>query len=333
MMYFGLWLVVFVIHWLRKIKHGVNLQGRNRVASYRMSLMAHLVDTNNATATDDIDDDNTGASSSSSSSPSSTSSTLKMLCRRFRFLRAFEFLLLFSYETLVEQALQLVNCIGVGSCGRVLAEFPDVACPNNSKYISLLVVATLLLIYAVAFPVGLFVFLRKLNLSDKDSSGSSAEQLPKLRHTTEQRSRELAQAKFGVFFDHFKPQFWWWEIVVSCIDLNVSDNFPNSNTLATLQVLARRVLTLVVYVSQFTLVTERAYGILVVSLIIMALHFGTYPFKELSDNILESISLTMLVYAAGTKAVFPNGGEIFFARDIVPRSFSSSYQFSFWLDG
>ena len=75
--------------------------------------------------------------------------------------------------------------------------------------------------------------------------------------------------------------------------------------------LARRVLTLVVYVSRYTEVAQRTYGILVVSLIILVAHTGTYPFKTFSDNALETISLAMFVYAAGTKAVFPNGGETY----------------------
>ena len=227
MMYFALWLVVFVIHWLRKIKHSVNLRGHGRVTSYRMSLMAHLVsdddDSITATGEDIIDDDD-------HSSTITTPRELDTLCRRFRFLRAFEFLLLFSYETFVEQALQLVNCIGVGSCGPVLAEFPDVACPNNAAYIPLLVVAALLLIYAVAFPVGLFAFLRKHNLSGEGiNSRSTAEQLPKLRHT-EQR-RELVQAKFGVFFRPLQAAVL---VVGDCGELyglNLSLIFSNSNAL------------------------------------------------------------------------------------------------------
>ena len=213
MMYFVFWFVVFVIHWMRK-PHAKSVK-LHRPSSYRMSLMAHLVDVNDgdddAAAADELDYDKYH---SSGTPAAATTSTLKTLCRRFRFLRAFEFLLLFSYETLVEQALQLVNCISVGSCGRVLAEFPDVACPHNSSYVPLLAVAALLLIYAVAFPVGLFMFLRKLDLNRNYGSTkivSDRQILPELRHAT----RDNEHAKFGVFFDHYKPHFWWWEIQVS----------------------------------------------------------------------------------------------------------------------
>ena len=158
-----------------------------------------------------------------------TRSSFKQYCRRFRFLRAFEFLLLFSYETLTEQALQLVNCVGVGSCGSVLAEYPDVRCPNDSRYIPLLIIAILVLIYAAAFPVWLFVFLRRLCGKDgsvkklKKANGNSEPVASRSPTALSQDEQILVRAKFGIFYDQFKPRFWWWEIqvnvgVVLCVD-------------------------------------------------------------------------------------------------------------------
>ena len=77
------------------------------------------------------------------------------------------------------------------------------------------------------------------------------------------------------------------------------------------KVLARRVLTLVVYVSRYSHVAQRTYGILIVTVLILVVHMSIRPFKHFSDNALEALSLTILVYAAGTVGMFPSGGEIF----------------------
>jgi hypothetical protein len=118
----------------------------------------------------------------------------RRLLRQFRFIRALEFLMLLSYETLTEQALQLLNCIGVGSCGRVLAEYPDVHCTGNSDYYGLRVVAILIMIYSFVFPLGLFYGMRRINRN---------------------RNNWLVKTvKYGVFFDHFKSRYYWWEVQV-----------------------------------------------------------------------------------------------------------------------
>ena len=70
----------------------------------------------------------------------------------------------------------------------------------------------------------------------------------------------------------------------------------------------RRVLILVVYVSLFTQVTQRAYGILILNALVMVLHTSCYPFKDFSDNLFETVSLVVLTYAAATKAIYPSGG-------------------------
>ena len=151
------------------------------------------------------------------------SPALKAACRRFRFLRAFEFLLLFSYETLTEQALQIVNCINVGECGHVLAQYPEVACPDTSVYIPLLVAAVLILVYAVVFPVWLFWFLWKTkNNENDDQSGAHADTMSTNEQVLDPSGTKPThndiikqRAKYGVFFDQFRPQFWWWEVQVS----------------------------------------------------------------------------------------------------------------------
>ena len=173
--------------------------------------------------------------------------------------------------------MQLINCVSVGACGKVLAEFPDVHCPDDRDYVPLLVVAIIVLIYAAAFPTALFVFLRRLhhregsranntmkktmhgheagvseNEEGKDYDGgptapavdilddnntnngsSSSSSSSRVRvfaldqtHDKEassfwarllntQDSKEIARAKFGVFYDHYKDDCWWWEIQVS----------------------------------------------------------------------------------------------------------------------
>eukprot|EP00052_Salpingoeca_macrocollata_P030259 m.316251 g.316251 ORF g.316251 m.316251 type:complete len:330 (-) comp23073_c1_seq9:290-1279(-) len=192
-----------------------------------------------------------------------------LLCRQHRFLRALGFLLLFSYETLTEQALQLVNCIHVGACGRVLGEYPDVPCRGNRAYDPLLAVAVVLLVYAALFPTGLFWFLRKYCI----------------RQPREMQA--VLEAKYGVFYDHFKPQCWWWEV----------------------QVIARRLLLLVVYVANYTHLQQRTYGVAVMCVFIGLFHAYMRPFKHAQDNTLELLSLTMLSYAAITKSSFVEGSS------------------------
>ena len=234
-------------------KWRLDVRGSSAIRSFRMSLMSHLL--SDYDRDNDNDDDNDGATlldsrsrseevktatvgpdrsldgefgsdfaalTSSSDDAGTVATSKKLLCRRFRFLRAFQCLLMFSYETLTEQALQLVNCISVGSCGRVLAEYPDITCPDNVHYIPLLLVAVLILVYAAAFPIGLFVTLRKQSASTLQRGQIDASTVTD--HGSEHnqssgaschRDVALTAAKFGVFYDHFKSQFWWWEIQVS----------------------------------------------------------------------------------------------------------------------
>ena len=225
-MYFGFWLLLFVLNWLRGYTRHGGGYSISTSSSFKLTLLEHLVDNdshNDDTVASDV------AANNSQSSP-------KALCRRFRFLRALEFLLLFSYETLTEQALQLVNCISVGSCGRVLAGYPDVACPSNAAYIPLLIVAVLILVYAAVFPVGLFLFLRKLKVdnpgkADRDSDDKNGDtdhdnenrssddnddrsHVRSFNNTLSTPSGSLTDAKFGVFYSHYKQRFWWWEVQV-----------------------------------------------------------------------------------------------------------------------
>eukprot|EP00041_Stephanoeca_diplocostata_P036037 m.1296580 g.1296580 ORF g.1296580 m.1296580 type:complete len:1787 (+) comp24794_c0_seq31:338-5698(+) len=185
------------------------------------------------------------------------------LCRQFRYIRGLQYILLFSYESLTEQAMQIVNCISVGSCGRVLAAYPAVSCQHNPAYYPLRIVGICLLIYSVAFPMGLWYFLRKHCVC---SAGY------------ERNQETILLAKYGVLYDHFKPNFWWWEV----------------------QVLFRRMLVLVMYVTLYSDEKKRKYAIFVVSLAILMTHMVCLPYKHAKDNTVESISLASLVYAAGT---------------------------------
>ena len=60
---------------------------------------------------------------------------------------------------------------------------------------------------------------------------------------------------------------------------------------------------------KYTAVSERAYLVLVINVLILVFHMNFTPFVDNADNILETISLTMLVYASGTKLANPEGGE------------------------
>ena len=139
----------------------------------------------------------------------------KLLYRRFRFLRAFEMLMLLSYETLTYQALQLVNCVNLGGCGTVLAEFPDVSCKgHNTDYSPLKAVAVILLIYAGLFPILLFYKLWKIRQDamlccQRTGHGDTA-----MVDVNVMDENPLTKAKFGVFYDLFMPRFFWWEVQV-----------------------------------------------------------------------------------------------------------------------
>ena len=162
---------------------------------------------------------------------------VKMLCKKYRFLRAFEFLMLFSYETLTEQALQLINCIGIGSCGRVLAEYPDVSC-SSSDYNPLKGIAILILVYAVLFPallwLGLYRHVRSRRRLRRDltaigaSAGDNGNNISNavIIHNEKDKDNDgdtddddddddpVAEARYGVFYDHYRNKFWWWEVQV-----------------------------------------------------------------------------------------------------------------------
>jgi hypothetical protein len=146
-------------------------------------------------------------------------------------------------------------------------------------------------------------------------------------------------AKYGVLYDHFKPRFWWWEVQVSkekcvcvCVCVNLCEfvcifvfvcvclcvylcvcvfclfRFALISC-ESVQVIVRRILILVVYVALYTKVTQRTYGIAVLSLLCLIVHTQCNPFKGSDDNALESLSLLMLAYAAITKIAYQDGGE------------------------
>ena len=87
----------------------------------------------------------------------------------------------------------------------------------------------------------------------------------------------------------------------------------------------RRVLILIVYVSKYRNVVQRTYGILVLNALVALLHACLQPFVRTSDNIVETISLGMLTYAASTTAVFPNGGMYQKETKIITTTMASVY--------
>ena len=223
----------------------------------RSSLYDRLINSGSSERFDDKENNNNNNKSDddniNNTDHDHNSNNAQMLRRRYRFLRAFEMLLLFSYETLIDQALQLVNCMSAGGCGSVLAEFPDIACDaTDSTYGPLRAVAILLLIYAVMFPIVLFVALYKIKNYNKkqqqsnvdtgahgvtagelssptsSSSSSSSSSSPTFSSssssaapfslvpadTPDDKQELLFAVKFGVFYDHFKPKYFWWEVQV-----------------------------------------------------------------------------------------------------------------------
>jgi hypothetical protein len=173
LIYFALWLVVFVAHWAHRSRQKKVARPLSS-SDIRMSLMSHLL----ASEEEEEHEFIMEFEILSHDQPRHSETNLQVYCRRFRFLRALEFLLLFSYETLTEQALQLTNCVSVGACGsRVLAEYPDISCTGNSSFVPLLVVAVFILIYAALFPVVLFRFLRNLpRVEDDEEDNKGHEQ-------------------------------------------------------------------------------------------------------------------------------------------------------------
>ena len=156
---------------------------------------------------DNYDRDKNNSNSSSSNDEKEYKASL---CRRFRFVRALEMLLLFSYQTLTDQALQLVNCMSAGGCGTVLAEYPNIDCYSTKGYKPLKAVAIVLLLFAGLFPLLLLYKLfeiyngkRKIKKGGNDDNGNN------------DKDEAVIDAKYGVFYDQYRPRFFWWEVLVS----------------------------------------------------------------------------------------------------------------------
>lgn len=262
-MYFAFWFLIFAFHWLVTYKWSRKhhaLKARN----VRSTLFLHLLQ--EPDSSDHLMELQHAPEKSSPSSSSSTTTTVtlseesndvdtllllnagelsekaknenwekikKSLCRRYRFLRALEMIMLFSYEILTDIGLQLLNCVDLGSCGSVLAEFPDISC-HSSEYTPLQVIAWILVVYSVAFPAVVWYSLYRIHktrarhanegafVSDGISENVDDGSLPDTSGVhSSSLSREhsiyadlLAEAKYGVFYDHFHEKFWWWEIQV-----------------------------------------------------------------------------------------------------------------------
>ena len=67
----------------------------------------------------------------------------------------------------------------------------------------------------------------------------------------------------------------------------------------------RRLLIMVVYVTQYMQVLHRTYGIGVLCFAVVLSHILVWPFQNQQDNMLEAVSLAVLTYAAFTKSSYP----------------------------
>ncbi len=94
----------------------------------------------------------------------------------------------------------------------------------------------------------------------------------------------MAEARFGVFYDHFREECWWWES----------------------QTCVRRVLLLTAYVVNFTDLQTRVYWVAIVCLGAFGMHVTFRPFKDAIDNLLEGLALFTLVFASLTLVYSPS---------------------------
>jgi hypothetical protein len=174
--------------------------------------------------------------------------------KELKYLRCFLFLVHAAYETLTDQALVLVHCVHACQAGSILEEYPDVPC-SGSTYKGFFAVAIIILVaVSVGFPLGMFIYLTK--------------------HRARHHETEFL-ARWGLFYDHYKPSVYWWQI----------------------QEYARRLLLLLGFVFIHDHHTK-AYFVAIVCLFILIIHVLLLPFEHGVDNFVEAVSLTVLTYAA-----------------------------------
>ena len=101
------------------------------------------------------------------------------------------------------------------------AEFPDMPCDSsNATYFPLRVVAIILVVYAGLFPIVLFLMLYRIHIVQKRARSEVLLAAPpsSLLSSSSSSSAEdeemVNEAKYGIFYDHFKAKFYWWEVQV-----------------------------------------------------------------------------------------------------------------------
>ncbi len=115
-----------------------------------------------------------------------------ILLNNHRLYRLFVLLILYSYETLTEQGFQLINCVNLGPCGSVLAEFPDIACTSFIFSLAVVditwlrIISVILILYTCLLPCSILYHLRKAS----------------------SRGNPFFAAKYDILYSHFHPQYW-----------------------------------------------------------------------------------------------------------------------------
>ena len=74
--------------------------------------------------------------------------------------------------------------------------------------------------------------------------------------------------------------------------------------------LIRRLLILIVYVSEYTNVERRTYGIGILCFGTVILHTLAWPYLSRDDNVLDTLALSVLTYAAITQSSFSGGWKL-----------------------
>ena len=184
-----------------------------------------------------------------------------------RFYRALYYLALFSYETWSHQALQLLNCEDVGQ-HRVLTENPDVSCHSTDYHHLKTTAIVIVILFVIGFPMVLYLFLRR-------------------HHHRGVLHTETFRSKHGIAYEHY--HVYWWQI----------------------EELVRRVCLIVLHVVAFDDEELRSWLLGCGCAVILILHLWYKPFHRtvtgVDGNKLETLSLSMLMFAAFTNAVFVAG--------------------------
>eukprot|EP00042_Codosiga_hollandica_P019454 m.60236 g.60236 ORF g.60236 m.60236 type:complete len:530 (-) comp49319_c0_seq10:98-1687(-) len=179
---------------------------------------------------------------------------VQALRKKNMFFRAFLFILHAGYETLTDQALVLLHCVHACHVGSVLEEYPDVPCAGATYQNFQGIAVTILILISFAFPAFLSVLLWR---------------------NSQKHNEDSFLARWGVFYDHYKPSLYWWQI----------------------QEYLRRLLLLLGYVFIHDHLMKY-YFVAIVCLLILAVHALFMPFRHGVDNFFESLSLVVLSYAA-----------------------------------